>query len=159
MFYRVAKKVVSWYLGYRTIMEENTDIFKFRAFKKTAWILLYHENCKRISNCFSLLKTEIRLWMLNTKQFLCHIRGLRYFKTKYGCEMDKFKSILADSCTCSLWVDSGYPYRSQTGPWLIMSNPNWPLKSLCYTDLSKIYIFFSYLDWLRKYAVVQNKKI
>ena len=38
--------------------------------------------CNGITNCFSLLKTEIHLWMLNTEPFLCHIRGLRYSKNK-----------------------------------------------------------------------------
>ena len=38
--------------------------------------------CNGITNCFSLMKTKIHLWMLNTEPFLWHIRGLRYLKNK-----------------------------------------------------------------------------
>ena len=59
---------------------------------------------------------------------------------------------------CGLRMASGYPKRSQTGPWLILSNPNWPLESLCYTDLSKIFIYFSYFESLYILWADQIKK-
>ena len=77
---------------------------------------------------------------MNTEPFLCHTRALRYLKTKCGSEVDKFKFILACSNTYGLRVASGYPKRSQTGTWLILSYSNW----------SNSLIFFFHFNCLSK---------
>ena len=123
VYHRYISGIFRVYLKYIDIQGVSKKTPEFFCITR---IVVTCKPCNGNTNCFSLLKTEIHLWMLNTEPFLCHIRGLRYLKTKYCCEIDKFDLILANSCTCSLRVASGYPKRSQTGPWLIKRNPNWP---------------------------------
>ena len=47
-----------------------------------SWFIISRQPGIRISNCFFLLKTEIHMQILNTKPFLCDIRGPRYLQNK-----------------------------------------------------------------------------
>ena len=89
------------------------------------------------------LRSICEFWIQN--HFCAILEGPDIWKTKCGFEIDIFKLILEHSCTCGLRVAKMF----QTGPWLILINPNWPLESLFLSDLWKIFLFFSILIGLQ----------
>ena len=69
-------------------LKKNVPVFILQIFRKPSI---------GFSNCFFLLETEIHTQILNTKPFLCNIRGPRFYKTKCGSETDQFIIILPHS--------------------------------------------------------------
>ena len=63
------------------------NVIIYRVFKKNVRMFVCWISPKpinRLLNCYFLLKTEIHVWISNTKPILCYFRGLRYLQIKTG---------------------------------------------------------------------------
>ena len=70
----------------------------------------------RLLNCYFLLKTEIHMWISNTKPILCYFRGLRYLQIKTG-----FRNIHVHINTGLRWSS-----QHQSGFEMPRLAPEWP---------------------------------
>ena len=61
------------------------NVIIYRVFKKNVRMFVCWISPKpinRLLNCYFLLKTEIHMWISNTKPILCYFRGLWYLQNK-----------------------------------------------------------------------------